>query len=157
MRLSRRTQARRRRARWTERGVLITCGAAAGALATKANRRNTHRVIGTAKGALHGAATTVGGGRDIDDVTLARKVESEIFRPAGAPKGNVSVNAQAGVVELRGEVSPAWIAKLGDAASKVGGVRDVHNLLHAPGTPAPHAPPSEPEEVRARAAQRGEE
>src|SRR5205823_11636070 len=28
-----------------------------------------------------------------DDATLARKVETEVFRPAGAPKGTVNVNA----------------------------------------------------------------
>jgi hypothetical protein len=39
-------------------------------------------------------------------VTLARGVESEIFRPADAPKGKVSVNVAHGVVELRGEVLP---------------------------------------------------
>ena len=40
----------------------------------------------------------------MDDVTLTRKVETEIFRPKGAPKGKVDVNAVDGVVWLRGEV-----------------------------------------------------
>ncbi len=40
----------------------------------------------------------------MDDVTLTRKVETEIFRPQGAPKGKVDVNAVEGVVWLRGEV-----------------------------------------------------
>src|SRR5437763_8116423 len=38
-----------------------------------------------------------------DDVTLARKVESEIFRDADVPKGQINVNAEEGVVYLRGE------------------------------------------------------
>ncbi|HSJ94918.1 MAG TPA: BON domain-containing protein, partial [Gaiellaceae bacterium] len=42
--------------------------------------------------------------KELDDVTLARKVESEIFRDADAPKGRVSVNVANGVVQLRGEV-----------------------------------------------------
>ena len=78
---------------------------------------------------------------DYDDVTLARKVESEIFRDADAPKGKVSVNAVNGVVFLRGELDdPAWIERLGSEAEQVGGVKGVRNLLHAPGTPAPVAP-----------------
>ncbi len=39
-----------------------------------------------------------------DDVTLARKVESEIFRDADVPKGQINVNAENGVIVLRGEV-----------------------------------------------------
>jgi osmotically-inducible protein OsmY len=73
-----------------------------------------------------------------DDVTLARKVETEIFRDAEAPKGKVNVNAEGGVVFLRGEVSDESIIKdLEKAARKVQGVREVENLLHIPGTPAP--------------------
>lgn len=72
-----------------------------------------------------------------DDVTLARKVETEIFRADDAPKGQVNVNAVDGVVELRGEVEPDLVAELESKARKVQGVRDVRNLLHTPGTPAP--------------------
>ena len=76
-----------------------------------------------------------------DDVTLARKVETEIFREADAPKGEVNVNAVDGVVELRGEVKrPEIVKELEDKARKVQGVRDVRNLLHTPGTPAPTVP-----------------
>jgi osmotically-inducible protein OsmY len=73
-----------------------------------------------------------------DDVTLARKVETEIFRDADAPKGKVNVNAEDGVVFLRGEVDDeGMINDLEKAARKVQGVREVENLLHAAGTPAP--------------------
>ena len=73
-----------------------------------------------------------------DDITLARKVESEIFRGAEAPKGRVNVNAEDGVVVLRGEVDDEGMIKdLEKAARKVQGVREVENLLHMPGTPAP--------------------
>jgi osmotically-inducible protein OsmY len=72
-----------------------------------------------------------------DDVTLARKVETEIFRPADVPKGDVSVDVQEGVVHLRGAVDDEWIARLADDAKKVDGVKGVKNLLHRPGTPAP--------------------
>jgi osmotically-inducible protein OsmY len=73
-----------------------------------------------------------------DDVTLARKVETEIFREADVPKGEINVNAEGGKVFLRGEVrDPSLIEDLEKAARKVQGVRDVENLLHTPGTPAP--------------------
>ena len=71
-------------------------------------------------------------------MTLARKVETEIFRAADAPKGDVAVDVQDGVVHLRGEVADeVWIARLADEADKVDGVKGVKNLLHRPGTPAP--------------------
>lgn len=145
--------------RLTERRVLVTCGVAGGVaaagIAAAKNRRAMRRAAGEARGALHGAAASVTGGRSYDDATLVRKVESEIFRAADAPKGKVSVSAVDGVVELRGEVEIEHIAALGKAARDVDGVRDVRNLLHVPGTPAPHAPPSDPDDVRARAAKHG--
>ena len=76
--------------------------------------------------------------KEFDDATLARKVETEIFRDADAPKGSVNVNVQNGVVQLRGEVErPEVIDDLVTKTRKVHGVLDVENLLHTPGTPAP--------------------
>ena len=73
-----------------------------------------------------------------DDVTLARKVESEIFRGADVPKGQINVNVEDGVVYLRGELEqPDLIEDLGVQARKVQGVRAVENLLHVPGQEAP--------------------
>src|SRR3954453_223907 len=73
-----------------------------------------------------------------DDVTLARKVESEIFRDADVPKGQINVNVEDGVVYLRGELEqPDLIEDLGAQARKVQGVLGVENLLHAPGQEAP--------------------
>jgi osmotically-inducible protein OsmY len=95
------------------------------------------KVAGRAQGAVRSAAP----GGEVDDATLARKVETEIFRPADAPKGQVSVNAENGVVFLRGELDDAtWIERLGREAEQVDGVKAVRNLLHAAGTPAPTAP-----------------
>jgi hypothetical protein len=42
--------------------------------------------------------------KDLDDVTLARKVESEAFRGAGVSKSTVKVSAADGRVTLRGTV-----------------------------------------------------
>jgi osmotically-inducible protein OsmY len=73
-----------------------------------------------------------------DDVTLARKVESEIFRDADVPKGQINVNVEDGVVYLRGELEqPDLIDDLEAQARKVQGVLGVENLLHAPGQEAP--------------------
>jgi osmotically-inducible protein OsmY len=76
--------------------------------------------------------------KEFDDATLAQKVQSEVFRDADAPKGQVNVNAEDGIVVLRGEVErPELIDELVERTRKVQGVRDVQNLLHLPGTPAP--------------------
>ena len=76
--------------------------------------------------------------KDFDDVTLARKVETEIFRPDDAPKGSVDVNVEDGVVYLRGEVErPELIEELVTRTREVQGVRDVASLLHLPGDAAP--------------------
>jgi osmotically-inducible protein OsmY len=104
-----------------------------------------------AAGKAQGAVATVtpkppGEGKisDLDDAALAHKVETEIFRPADAPKGSVNVNAQDGVVYLRGEISDqGWIDRLVSDASKVEGVRRVENLLHRPGETAPTGAPTD--------------
>ena len=81
---------------------------------------------------LHGTA------KDFDDTTLTHKVESEIFRDAEVPKGQINVNAQEGVVQLRGEVpTEDMLNDLVEKTRDVEGVRDVENLLHLPGSPAP--------------------
>ena len=73
-----------------------------------------------------------------DDATLTQKVQSELFRPADVPKGQINVSAQNGVVQLRGEVpSPEMIRDLVGKTREIRGVRDVENLLHLPQTPAP--------------------
>jgi osmotically-inducible protein OsmY len=109
--------------------------------ASQAASTATHAAA-KAKGAVATAAPTGTKIEDVDDVTLARKVETEIFRDADAPKSQVSIDVQAGVVYLRGTVADeAWITRLADGAKKVDGVKGVKNLLHQPGTPAPAAEP----------------
>jgi BON domain len=78
---------------------------------------------------------------DMDDVTLARKVETDIFRNRRALKSSVNVNAVDGVVWLRGEVKhPGQIRSLEQEVLAIPEVRDVENLLHLPKTPAPTRP-----------------
>ena len=101
--------------------------AAVAFLLSKVDRR---KAAGKAKGAVSSV-----GSKDYDDVTLARKVESELFRPADVPKGSISVNVNDGVVELRGELSDQkQIDELGDNARKIDGVKDVRNLLSTAGS-----------------------
>ena len=73
-----------------------------------------------------------------DDQTLKAKIESEVFRPAEAPKGDVSVNVEEGVVYLRGQLEDtSLIEDLERRVRSVQGVERVENLLHTPGTEAP--------------------
>jgi osmotically-inducible protein OsmY len=73
-----------------------------------------------------------------DDVTLARQVESELFRDEQVPKGQINVNAENGKIVLRGEVGEAeMIRDLEERARSIQGVSDVENLLHLPGSEAP--------------------
>jgi osmotically-inducible protein OsmY len=92
---------------------------------------------GVVEGAAYKAAAPVrkAGGKDgeIDDVTLARKVETVIFRDRNVPKGDINVDAEHGIVHLRGQLdSPEQIRDLVKATRKVKGVRDVESLLHLP-------------------------
>ncbi len=76
--------------------------------------------------------------KELDDATLTDKIETQIFRPADVPKGQINVNVQKGVVQLRGEVPrPELIDDLAAQVRRIHGVRDVENLLHLPGV-APH-------------------
>ena len=130
-------------------------GAAAARLLTPTNSRKlkaqasstastvssqAHHAAGRMKGVAH--AVTPHHHEEMDDMTLADRVRSEIFRDHDAPKGSVSVDVQAGVAYLRGEVADQqWIDRLGKETRKVQGINGVKNLLHAPGTPAPAAEP----------------
>src|SRR3954471_18660943 len=74
----------------------------------------------------------------LNDPALARKVETEIFRDPDVPKGDINVQAHDGVVELRGQVPrPELMEELVERTRQIPEVRDVENLLHVAGTPAP--------------------
>jgi hypothetical protein len=93
--------------------------------------------------------------KEFDDVTLARKVETELFRPADAPKGSVTITVVDGVVQLRGEVKrPEQLKDLERQAREIPEVRGVENLLHLPKTPAPTRTDT-PATARKRAARSG--
>jgi osmotically-inducible protein OsmY len=100
----------------------------------KRGRRLVHHVTSDAKGYVERARHASGGVEQLDDQTLVDKVESIVFRNRDVPKGQINVNAENGVVFLRGEVaSPELVEALETRVRKVHGVRDVTNLLHAKG------------------------
>ena len=105
--------------------------------------RHAERLGRSAQSQAHGVTQKVKHRKEADkpqpdDVTLARKVETAIFRDADVPKGQINVNAENGVIVLRGEVDePDLIQDLEQKTRKVQGVQEVENLLHTPGTPAP--------------------
>jgi osmotically-inducible protein OsmY len=89
-------------------------------------------------GKFRSIATRVLQPKDYDDATLKDKVESELFRDEHEVKGAISINAQEGVVQLRGELpSQDLIDALVDRTQKIHGVREVESLLHTPGNEAP--------------------
>jgi osmotically-inducible protein OsmY len=108
-------------------GALLALGA--GIAATRHGRVLVGKVRGLFSGALP---------KQYDDWTLKAKVETELFRDEHEVKGAVNVNAQEGVVQLRGELpSRDLIDALVDRTRKIHGVKEVENLLHTPGTEAP--------------------
>jgi osmotically-inducible protein OsmY len=98
----------------------------------KRGRRLVHHVSSDAKGYVERARHARGEAEQVDDQTLVDKVESIVFRDRGVPKGQININAENGVVFLRGEVpDPELVEALETRVRKVQGVRDVTNLLHA--------------------------
>ena len=101
-------------------------------------QRKARYAAGVAKGAAYEAGGAGDGAESLPDPDLANKVRTEIFRGEDAPNGDVSVNAEDGVVYLRGEVDSAEeIERLAAQSQEINGVRGVVNLLHRPGEPAP--------------------
>jgi osmotically-inducible protein OsmY len=103
-------------------------------------RRAESRALGIARRTVNAARR--GQREPLDEVTLAHKVESELYRRARVPKGQISINAEDGVVFLRGVIDRQEdIERIGAAARQIAGVREVENLIHLPGTPAPASRP----------------
>jgi BON domain len=104
--------------------------------------RQAHYEAGKVIGIAHAIGHRDRGGPELDDVGLVHKVESELFRDRTIPKGEISINADRGILVLRGELADQrQILSTERAARKVAGVREVENLLHLPGVPAPQSRP----------------
>lgn len=111
-----------------------------------ASRRGARRALrlerhvqSTASGHLTAALHRRRRPRDYDDVTLAHKVESLLYRDPLVPKGRLNIDACEGVVTVRGLVDDqVTIDRVVEDVRRVQGVRGVENLLHLPGTPPPN-------------------
>ena len=103
--------------------------------ASRMGRRAADKAYGVQQEFAHAADIR----EALDDSTLARKVESEIFRDVSIPKGSINVNAEDGVVVLRGQVErPDQILAIENAVRRIPDVLDVQNFLHLPGEAAPN-------------------
>jgi hypothetical protein len=112
-----------------QRSIRITGGAIF--LTARLGQRGVSQAFGLVRGGRPGPKP------GMDDVTLARKVETEIFRGSSV-KSTVNVNVVDGVVWLRGEVKrPEQIRRLEEKARAIPEVKGVENLVHLTKTPAP--------------------
>jgi osmotically-inducible protein OsmY len=124
---------------------LLFVAGAAGAIAWLSKNQETaksyvERYAGQVKG-IAGSAPGVGrepAEQRLNDPALAAKVESEVFRDDRIPKDTLSLNAENGVVHLRGEVPDSeTMDELVERVRKVDGVKGVENLTHLPSEAAP--------------------
>jgi BON domain len=75
---------------------------------------------------------------DPDDLTLLDRVESQVFADPAIPKEKINLMVVDGKAVIRGQVEEPQIGAIEAAVRKVVGVREVENLLHTAGTPAPN-------------------
>jgi BON domain len=104
--------------------------------------RQGHYEAGKLVGLAHAITHRERAAPELDDISLVRKVESELFRDRSLPKGQISINSDRGIVVLRGQLEDAQqIQRIEREVRKVSGVRDVENLLHPAAVPAPASRP----------------
>jgi predicted exporter len=104
--------------------------------------RHTHYEAGKVVGLAHKITHRSHLAPELDDVSLVRKVESELFRDRTIPKGQISINADRGIVVLRGQLEDqGLIRRIERDVGRVAGVRDVENLLHPATVPPPMSRP----------------
>jgi osmotically-inducible protein OsmY len=123
---------------------LLFVAGAAGAIAwLSKNQETAKRYVDRYAGQAKGMAGSVPGvGREpaeerLNDPALAAKVESEVFRDGQIPKDKLSVNAENGVVYVRGELPDQdTMDELVARTRKVEGVQGVENLTHLAGSQA---------------------
>ena len=76
---------------------------------------------------------------DVDDITIADRIRSEVLGAADVPKDRIAVDVVDGVATLRGEVDAEEdVRSILERVGRVAGVAEVVNLLHLPGRDAPN-------------------
>lgn len=104
----------------------------------RSRAREAERTAGAARAQAEGMAARAQAAATpdsppADDIALADRVRTEVFRPEEAPKGDVNVDAVDGIVSLRGQVERVeQIREIEDQVRSIPGVRDVENHLHTP-------------------------
>lgn len=124
-----------RRRRHQTRDQLLSLGRQG----TRRARKLVHHASSDAAGQARRAAHALRKSQNVelDDATLVDKVESIVFRKHDLPKGQININAENGIVFLRGQVEDTELVDTLEArVRKVRGVKDVENLLHVPEAPA---------------------
>jgi hypothetical protein len=117
---------------------LVDQGTAIGRRAVRLANRQRRLLGARTAGALSALQARGGQPESANDATLKERIESELLRDPKVPKGSININAEQGIVVLRGEVpTDAMREKLEKRASAIAGVWSVENLLHLPGEPAP--------------------
>ncbi|HEX8647444.1 MAG TPA: BON domain-containing protein [Thermoleophilaceae bacterium] len=82
-------------------------------------------------------AGLLGGGGQIDDETLQRHVEADVYGSRNVTKSKVQIEVNEGVVWLRGEVkSEAVVNEVEQRAAAIDGVTRVENLLRVAKAPS---------------------
>lgn len=118
----------------TRRARLTDQAAARGRDAVEGAERLGRRVASDLEGRMQAARYGTDEYESPNDVTLARKVESEILGRPEIPKGSILVNVERGRVVLRGRVDRAQLRdELTRLVLAVDGVDEVENLVHLPG------------------------
>lgn len=124
--------------------LLFVAGAAGAVAWLSKNKETAKRYVDRYSGKAKGMAGSMPGvGREpaeqrLNDPALAAKVESEVFRDQQIPKDKLSLNAEDGVVYLRGEVPDQdTMDELVARARRVDGIKGVENLTHLPSEAAP--------------------
>jgi osmotically-inducible protein OsmY len=122
------------------RAQLVDRTAALARHGVHAGERQLRHLGSLAAGKLQAVAARGEPAEWANDATLKERVESELLRDPKVPKGQININAEQGIVVLRGEVpSERMRSTLVKRAGEVHGVWYVENLLHLPGEPAPTA------------------
>lgn len=124
---------RTRRARLQDRiGAFVRRGA-------RRTEAKSSYLAGKAEGIRQRSTGAGSGAPPPNDPALVAKVESEVFQGTGFPKDRININAENGIVVLRGSLESAdEIQRFEQAVRGVTGVVEVQNLMHVPGEPAPN-------------------
>lgn len=73
-----------------------------------------------------------------NDAALVERVESDLYRDSAVPKGAININAENGVIVIRGELPDLETReRIGATIRRIPGVWDVTDLTHLVGEAAP--------------------